>query len=367
MSGNIHFRSPEEWERVAKDYLDKGAFEYIQSGAGAEETLLANVRSLKKWTIVPRVLRDVSAIDVTQRIVGVKAPVPFALAPVGFQTIVHPQGELASARAAAAHNVPFIVSTVSSYSLEEIAEVMGDSPRFFQLYWPSDDEIALSFVRRAEENGYSAIFVTVDTPMLGWREQDKQNQYFPLRNGQGLGNYLADPVFLQKATVTKTEDAIKEVASRLFNATLTWEHLKWLRAQTKLPIVVKGIVHPEDAKLAVEYGADAIVVSNHGGRQLDGSISSIDALPAIVEDVKGEVEILFDGGIRRGTDVIKALALGADSILLGRLFVYGLANGQAGVEKVITQLKEEVEIALALTGETKIRSLQSGVVRKVTN
>jgi isopentenyl diphosphate isomerase/L-lactate dehydrogenase-like FMN-dependent dehydrogenase len=368
MSQTIGFRSPEEWEQVAKNRLDKGAFEYIQSGAGVEETLQANIEGFRRLKIVPRVLRDVSKVDVTKTILGTSAPVPFALAPVGFQTIIHQEGELAAAKAAAAHQVPYTVSTVSTSSMEEIAEVMGGAPRFFQLYWPSDDDIALSFVRRAEQSGYSAIFVTVDTPMLGWREQDKENQYFPLRNGQGLGNYLTDPVFIEKAKIPskeEKEEAITEIAAHLFNPSLTWENVKWLRTKTNLPIVVKGIVHPADAKLAVEYGMDAIVVSNHGGRQLDGSISSIESLPAIVDAVKGRIEIIFDGGIRRGTDIIKALALGADSVLIGRLYAYGLTEGQLGVETVITQLKAELQTDLALTGEAELSSLQQIKLIKV--
>ncbi|MDT8859824.1 alpha-hydroxy-acid oxidizing protein [Alkalihalobacillus sp. MEB130] len=364
----VGFRSPEQWEQMAKEQLDKGAFEYIQSGAGVEDTLQANINGFKKWHIVPRVLRNVANVDSSSTILGLKTSAPFALAPVGFQTIIHPEGELAVAKAAAAENVPYTVSTVSTYSMEEIAEVMGDAPRFFQLYWPNDEDIALSFVRRAEQSGYSAIFITVDTPMLGWREQDKSNKYFPLRKAQGLGNYLVDPVFQEKARITPDSDlevVIKEVASRLFNPSLTWENIKWLRTKTDLPLVIKGIVHPDDAKLAVEYGMDGIVVSNHGGRQLDGSISSIDALPAIVETVQGRIEIVFDGGVRRGVDVIKALALGANSVLIGRLYAYGLTDGQDGVESVIAQLKEEVQTVLALTGETNVKSLQQVTLKSM--
>ncbi|MFC0473360.1 alpha-hydroxy-acid oxidizing protein [Halalkalibacter kiskunsagensis] len=364
MSLNIGFRSPEQWEQLAKAHLDKGAFDYIQTGAGAEETLQANIDGFKQWKIVPRVMRDVSSVDVSTSIFGERASMPVSLAPVGFQTIIHPDGELAAAKAAAAQQVPYTVSTVSTYSMEEIAEAMGNAPRFFQLYWPSDDDIALSFIRRAEQNGFSAIFVTVDTPMLGWREQDKQNQYFPLRKGEGLGNYLTDPIFTEKTLASRegTEQTIAEVASRLFNRSLTWEKINWLRKQTKLPIVAKGIVHPEDAKLAVEVGLDGLVVSNHGGRQLDGSISSIEALPAVKEAVGNDIQILFDGGIRRGADIVKALALGADSILIGRLYAYGLINGQAGVMHVIAQLKEELETSLVLTGESSLASLQQATL-----
>ena len=362
------FTAPNAWELMAKQQLEKGAFEYIQSGAGAEETLQANMDGLKQWKIVPRVLRDVSNVNLSSSIMGVPSPAPFALAPVGFQTIIHPEGELAAAKAAAACRIPYTVSTVSSYSMEAIAEVMGDAPRFFQLYWPNDDEIALSFVRRAEKNKFSAIFVTVDTPILGWRDQDKQNKYFPLLKGAGLGNYLNDPVFLQKANLQEKEasmQAIAEVSARLFNPGLTWENIKWLREQTDLPIVIKGIVHPEDAKLAVEFGVDGIVVSNHGGRQLDGSVSSIDALSDVCNVVKGRIQILFDGGIRRGVDIIKALALGADAVLIGRLYAYGLTSGQAGVEEVMKQLIGELETALALTGEKSLSNITSTTLVKI--
>ncbi|WP_034743945.1 alpha-hydroxy-acid oxidizing protein [Halalkalibacter wakoensis] len=366
MSSNVGFRSPEEWERLAKERLEQGPFEYIQSGSGAEETLEANLAGLRNWKIVPRVLRDVSTLDVQSTIIGVQSNLPVALAPVGFQTIIHPEGELAAARAAAAKGIPYTVSTVSSYSMEQIAEVMGKGARFFQLYWPNDDEIALSFVKRAEKSGYSAILITVDTPLLGLREQDKQNQYFPLKNGHGLGNYESDPVFRTKANLETKEksEVISEVASRLFNPTLTWEKVRWLRTQTKLPIVIKGIVHPDDARLAVENGIDGVVVSNHGGRQLDGSISSMDALEDMVKAVKGDIPIIFDGGIRRGVDIVKALALGADSVLIGRLYAYALIDGQVGVEKAITQLKDEFQTALALTGETKLIDLKKTMLLK---
>ncbi len=350
----------EEWEVKAKEILPKGAYDYVSSGSGKEETANKNIEAFSKWNIVPRMLRSVEKRSLATKIWDVSFKTPVMLAPVGFQTVIHPNGELAAVKAGAKLGIPYITSTVSSYSIEEIALAAPTTPKFFQLYWPGDDEIALSFVRRAEQSGYKAIVLTVDTAVLGYRERDLQNQYFPLRQGAGMANYLSDPIFQKKynaeGSVEQTE-LIGKIAPLVFNQTLTWEKVAWLKSQTTLPVIIKGILHPEDAKLAKEYGVDGVVVSNHGGRQLDGSISSLDALPTIVKELKNEMPIFFDGGIRRGSDIIKAIALGADFVLIGRLYAYGLALGEEGVETVLQNLVNDLEVSLALAGVTKISDI----------
>ncbi|MFA9557115.1 alpha-hydroxy-acid oxidizing protein [Evansella sp. AB-rgal1] len=357
----------EDWEKLAKEVLPKGAYDYVNSGSGGEETLAKNVEEFKKWDLVPRVLVNVEKRNLSIELLNRKLAAPILLAPVGFQTVVHPDGELASARAAAGQSIPFITSTVSSYSLEEISGVMGNTPRYFQLYWPNDDEVASSFVKRAEASGYGAIVVTVDTPLLGWREKDLQNKYFPMMTGAGIANFVSDPVFNQKFNANGTlnkEAVIGEIRKILFKQNLTWEKLAWLRKQTSLPILLKGIMHKDDALQAIANGIDGIVVSNHGGRQLDGVRSSLRALESIADVVNKRIAVLFDGGIRRGPDVLKALALGADGVLLGRPYVYGLAQGEVGVTSVLTNLLDDLDNSLANVGKNSITSINKSIIEK---
>jgi isopentenyl diphosphate isomerase/L-lactate dehydrogenase-like FMN-dependent dehydrogenase len=357
-------------ERAAELKLEKEPFTYVQSGAGAEVTLRDNEAAFKRWAIVPRVLKDVSRRNLSIDILGTHLPASFMLAPIGNQGILHPEGELASARAAAAFGVPFIASTVSTFSLEEIAEANGDGSRWFQLYWSSDFEVTASMVQRAEKAGYSAIVVTVDMPVVGHRERDLNHQYFPLALGKGAANFLQDPVFqsrLKKSPVEDREGALAHLLSLFFEPALTWEKVQKLREITSLPIVIKGVLHADDAKTAIDLGFDGIVVSNHGGRQLDGCISSLDALPVISEAVADRIPVLFDSGIRRGADAVKALALGADAVLLGRPYVYGLAaGGEDGVKHVINQFIKDVDAGVALTGLTKASDANSAILRRIT-
>ncbi|MDQ0255114.1 isopentenyl diphosphate isomerase/L-lactate dehydrogenase-like FMN-dependent dehydrogenase [Evansella vedderi] len=358
----------EKWEETAKNKLGKGAFDYVQSGSGGEETLQKNVQAFKEWDIIPRVLTNVETRDLTTSLFEKKLAVPFFLAPVGFQTVVHPEGELASARAASSLSVPYIASTVSSFSLEEIGEASVGSPRYFQLYWPNDDEVATSFVKRAEAAGYDAIVVTVDTTVLGWRERDLQNQYFPMQTGAGIANFVNDPVFQEKYNrdgLLDTNELINAIRKILLNQSITWEKLGWLKQQTRLPIILKGILHKDDAQLAIEHGIDGIIVSNHGGRQLDGVRSTLAALPSIVEVINGRISVLFDSGVRRGTDIIKALALGADAVLIGRPFVYGLVDGENGVREVLQNLVADLDTSLALTGKTSVKDIDCSIVERV--
>lgn len=344
----------EEWEQLARERLDPRAFDYVAGGAGAEDTVRANREAFRRWRIVPRMLRDVSQRDLSTTVLGTPMPAPFLLAPIGVQSIIHPEAERAVARAAAATRVPFVLSTVSSVPLEEIAQIMGDAPRWFQLYPARDREIVASMLARAEAAGYSAIVVTVDTTMLGWRERDLRHAYMPFLQGEGLANYLTDPVFRARLARPPEEDRMGTVMQFLavyVNPAFSWDDLAFVRQQTRLPLLVKGILHPEDAARAVDAGVDGIIVSNHGGRQVDGAIAALDALPEVCRAVAGRVPVLMDGGIRRGADVIKALALGASAVLVGRPYAYGLAvAGEAGVRRVIRHLLAEIDLQLALSG-----------------
>ncbi len=348
--------SASELQRRAREKLSAEAYGYVAGGAGSELTMQANADALGRWRIVPRMLRDVSERDLSTSVLGTAMPAPLLLAPVGVQSIVHADAELASARAAAALGLPFILSTAASHSIEQVAEAMGDADRWYQLYWPRERELAASFVARAERAGYAAIVLTLDTWFLGWRPRDLANAYLPFLKGEGVANYFSDPVFRAALDKPPEEDpgpAIGHWAYQFANPTVTWADLQWLREQTSLPIVLKGVVHAEDARRAVDAGVDGLVVSNHGGRQVDGALGALDSLPAIRDAVPDELALLFDSGVRTGSDVFKALALGADAVCVGRPYVWGLAlDGQAGVEHVLRCLLGEFDLTLALSGCT---------------
>jgi len=355
-------------EKMASQSIEKGPFTYVNSGAGAETTLRANVNAFEDLHIVPRMLNDVSLRDTSSQLLGTTFPSSFAMAPIGVQSIFHPEGEIATARAAAHHGVPFIASTLSSYPLEEIAANLGNTPRWFQLYWSKDEELAISMVKRAEQSGYSAIVITVDTALLGNRERDLNNGYSPLKLGKGSANYLHDPVFQARLgghPSPDDPDVINKIVDVIFNPSLTWDDLRTIKNHTRLPILLKGILHEEDARKALDYGVDGLIVSNHGGRQLDGCISSIEALPSIAEVIKGEIPILLDSGIRRGSDVIKAKALGASAVLLGRPVIYGLAvAGELGARHVFQDFINDVDISLALSGLSSMGQVNQSIVRR---
>jgi isopentenyl diphosphate isomerase/L-lactate dehydrogenase-like FMN-dependent dehydrogenase len=358
-----------ELEESARESLDERATAYVFGGAGAEDTMRSNLEAFRRWRIVPRVLRqDLSERDLSVGLLGTRMPAPVLLAPIGVQTLLHEEGELASARAAAAVGLPLITSTASATSLEEIAEANGDAPRWFQLYWPNDDELAASLVRRAEAADYSAIVLTVDNYLPGWKPRDLQQAYLPFLEGIGIAQYLSDPVFQQGLEKTPDEDigaAIGHFLGVFANPSLTWDRLEWLRGTTSLPIVLKGILHPDDAREARERGVDGIVVSNHGGRQIDGAIASIDALPPILDAAGDGMKVLLDSGIRSGADVFKALALGADAVLVGRPYLWGLAlDGQSGVETVLRGLLAELDLTMTLSGFTRTSEIDRGVLRQ---
>jgi lactate 2-monooxygenase len=350
-------------EQKAKDALRPEAWDYVAGGAGGEATVRANLQAFHRWRIVPRMLRDVSQRDLSVELLGTRLPAPVLLGPVGVQEIVHPEAELPAARAAASLGIPFVLSTAGSRSIEQVAQAMGGSPRWYQLYWSKDPEIAASMLARAERTGYSAIVVTLDTFVLGWRERDLQRLYLPFLRGEGVANFFSDPVFRSRLAAPPEKDLAAAVRlwSNIFsNPALTWDDLPFLRRHTRLPILLKGILHSEDATKAVAAGVDGIIVSNHGGRQVDGAIPALDALPAVVEAVRGRIPVLFDSGIRRGADAFKALALGARAVLLGRLYLWGLAvAGEQGVCEVVQNFVAEFDLTMALSGCKSCRELNS--------
>jgi lactate 2-monooxygenase len=326
----------------------------------------ANLEAFERRRLRPRMLAGNIRRDLSVDVLGTVAPAPVWLAPVGVLSIAHADAEAGAARGAAAAGVPFVLSSAASTSIEQVAEAAGDAPRWFQLYWISNREVAASFVRRAEAAGYGAIVVTLDTPILGWRPRDLRRAYLPFLGGEGCANFFTDPIFCGQLERPPAEDPLTAAATMLAtfpNLGLTWADLDWLRGQVSVPLLVKGIVRGDDALLAVEHGVDGIVVSNHGGRQVDGAVASLDALVEVREAVGPAYPLLVDGGIRRGADVVKALALGADAVMVGRLYAYGLAvGGAAGVEAVTRQLLAEVDVTLALCGATSVRGLDPGLL-----
>jgi isopentenyl diphosphate isomerase/L-lactate dehydrogenase-like FMN-dependent dehydrogenase len=361
MLGGRRPARPVDWrelERSAYAMLPRSARGYIQGGASLGETMRANREAFDRWRIVPRMLRDVSERTLQRTVLGTKLPAPVLLAPIGVQTMAHAEGELASARAAAKVGVPLIASTAATHTIEQIAEAAGDLDCWYQLYWPRDRELARSFIERAERSGYKAIVVTLDTWLLGWRPADLSDGFLPFLRGEGNCNYLQDPVFCAALPKPPEEDmptAVAYWAWQFSNPSVTWKDLEFLRECTKLPIVLKGIQSTEDATLAVEHGVEGIIVSNHGGRQVDGAIGSLQALPGIAQAVGDRCEVLFDSGIRSGADALKALALGARAVCLGRPYIWGLAlGGMDGVVEVLRSFLADLDLTMALSGHASI-------------
>jgi lactate 2-monooxygenase len=358
--------APEDWEARARELLEHGPFDYVAGGAGSEATVRANREAFERWRLRPRMLAGHTDRDLSVEVLGLRSPAPFLLAPIGVLSIVHAEAELGVARASRATGVPMILSSAASTPLEDVAGELGDAQRWFQLYWWGDRDLAASLVDRAAAADYGAIVVTVDTLTLGWRDRDLRNGYLPFLGGEGLAQFFSDPLFRERLAAPPEDDV--QTASLMAlaafpNLGLSWSDLDWLRERTDLPILLKGILTAEDARLAREHGADGIVVSNHGGRQVDGAVAALDALVEVREELGAEATVLMDGGIRRGADVLKALALGADAVLLGRLYVYGLAAGGArGVEAVIRQLAAELDLTLALTGGRSVREVDRSSV-----
>lgn len=348
-------------EDHARATLSPEAMGYIVPSAGSGATARANREAFDRWRIVPRMLSGSAQRDLSCSILGTAMPAPVMIAPVGVQTLAHPEGELATVRAAAALGVPYVHSTAAAHSFEEVAEAGGDAPRWYQLYWPSDPEVCASFLGRAAACGFSTLVVTLDTGLMGWRPADLDRGFLPFLDNVGIANYLSDPVFQSKLDKPIEDDprAATLLWGQLFpNPGLAWTDLPFLREHWDGPIVLKGICAADDARLAVEHGMDGIVVSNHGGRQVDGATASLDALPDIVDAVGDQLTVLFDSGVRTGSDVFKALALGAEAVLVGRPFLYGLAlDGQAGVDHVLRCLLAELDLTLVLSGYRSHRDL----------
>jgi isopentenyl diphosphate isomerase/L-lactate dehydrogenase-like FMN-dependent dehydrogenase len=336
-----------DYEAIARTKLPPAHWDYINGGSDDEVTLHANRASLERIRLRPRVLVDVSAsaLDTRASVLGTPISMPLMVAPTAMHCLAHPEGECATAQAAGKANTLMIASTTATRSLEEIAQA-ASGPLWFQLYIYPELQVAEKLVHRAESAGYRAIVLTVDLPVLGNREKDKRN------------NVVIPPPPFVEANFVDVEKRGQEWVS------LTWESLSWLRSITSLPILLKGILTAEDALLAIEHGMDGIVVSNHGGRQLDSALASIDALPEIVEAVAGRCEVFFDGGIRRGTDILKALALGARAVLVGRPVLWGLAaNGAEGAYQVLEILRKELELAMALSGRPTLSSIDRTLVK----
>ncbi|MFH8470705.1 alpha-hydroxy-acid oxidizing protein [Streptomyces sp. NPDC017991] len=346
-------------QEAAREVLPPSAYGYVAGDAGTGGTARANRAAFDRWRILPRMLRGVTRRDLSVRLFGRDLTAPVLLAPIAAQTVVHPEGELAAVRGAADAGVPFVLSCFASHSMEEVAAAAGPQPRWFQLYWPSDQEIAASLVRRAEAGGYSALVLTVDSPAFAYRPVDLDHGYLPFLHGAGLANFTTDPVF--RSTLPPGADdrtVAGHWAAVSANPALTWDRLPWLRELTDLPILVKGLLHPEDARLALAAGADGVIVSNHGGRQLDGAAAALDCLPAVRAAVGDSVPVLLDSGVRTGSDMFKALALGADAVLLGRPYQYGLAlGGRGGVRHVLRCLLAEFDLVLAQSGCGNVRDI----------
>jgi lactate 2-monooxygenase len=344
--------------------------DYVQGGCGDEHTQRRNVEAFRHWGMVPRMLVDSSTRDLSIELFGLTLPTPLFMSPIGVTGICTPDGhgDLAAARASAATGVPMMVSTLTNDPLEAVAATLGDTPAFFQLYTPKDAELAASLVGRAERAGYKAIVVTLDTWVTGWRPRDLNAGNFPQLRGHVLANYFSDPVFRGLLAKPPEQDPAAAVMTwaRVFGKVLTWDDLAWLRSLTALPIVLKGICHPDDARRAADAGIDAIFCSNHGGRQANGGIAAIDMLPGVVA-AAGEVPVLFDSGIRSGSDMVKALALGARAVGVGRPLVYGLAlDGAEGAAHVLKCLLAEADLLMAVNGYPTLADVRAaGAIRAV--
>jgi 4-hydroxymandelate oxidase len=352
---NLH-----ELEALAKRRLPKAVWDYYAGGAGDEDTVAENRAAFARVRLRPRALVDVHAVRTATTVLGTPIALPVLLAPVAYQRLAHPDGEVATARAAASAGTIMVVSTLANTRLEEVAAAAPAGARWFQLYVYKDRAVSANLVARAAAAGYRALVLTVDTPRLGRRERDVQSG-FGLPAHLGLANF-AGALANQPGHAPGTS-GIAHYAAQNLDDSLTWDALTWLRSLSPLPIVVKGVVTGEDAALAVAHGASAIVVSNHGGRQLGGAVATLDALPEVVAAVAGRAEVLVDGGVRRGVDVIKALSLGAKAVLVGRPILHGLAaGGQAGVEHMLRLLAAELDLDLAICGVASVDAVGASLV-----
>ncbi|UWP84971.1 alpha-hydroxy-acid oxidizing protein [Dactylosporangium fulvum] len=362
--GSGQLLTAEDYRHLARDLVAPDVWDFIEGGAEEERTLAANLRAFDRIRLRPRVLADVSAVDTSVELFGTRFATPLGVAPTAYHRLVDSDGEVATARGAGAAGALFVVGMFASRTLEDIAEV-STSELWLQLYWLRRRDVMAALIRRAEQGGYGALMLTVDVPRMGRRWRD-------MRNGFAVGGDVAavniDPAVMASSHHRDAgRSALAQHAAQQFDATVTWADLAWVRAQSRLPLVLKGILTAEDAALAVEHGADAVVVSNHGGRQLDGAVASLDVLAEVVDAIGGACPVLFDGGVRRGADALAALALGARMCLLGRPPLWGLAaRGADGVEGVLRTTTEELAHAMALAGRPALGALDRSAVHMST-
>ncbi|WP_424184703.1 lactate 2-monooxygenase [Actinokineospora sp. G85] len=353
-------------DAAAERVMEPGPFGYVAGGAGSGDTVRANREAFARWRLVPRMLTGATERDLSTTVLGTPLPAPVLLAPVGVQSILHPDGELATARAAAALGVPVVQSTAASFPLEQVAEHAG--PRWFQLYWPNDPDVCVSLLDRAARAGYTALVVTLDTWTLGWRPRDLDLAYLPFLRATGVANAFADPAFragLAASPEDDSEAAVLRWVGMFTGSDKTWDNLPFLREHWDGPILLKGVQHLDDARRAADAGMDGVVVSNHGGRQVDGAVAALEVLPEIAAAVGDRVQVLFDSGVRTGADVVKALALGARAVLLGRPYAYGLAlAGERGVRHVVRSLLADLDLTLGLSGHRSPALLSPDVLRR---
>jgi lactate 2-monooxygenase len=359
-----------ELESRAAHALPPSVLSYVAGGAGDEHTQRANVAAFGRWGLMPRMLVGASDRDLSVDLFGLRLPSPVFLAPIGVIGLCAQDGhgDLATAEAAAGLTVPMIASTLSADPMEEVAQRLGATPGFFQLYTPTDRELAESLVGRAEQAGFKAIVVTLDTWVTGWRPRDLATSNFPQLRGSCLANYTSDPVFRTRLAQSPEENPMAAIAhwAGVFGNPLTWNDLPWLRSLTRLPLILKGICHPDDARRALDGGADGVYVSNHGGRQANGGLAALDCLPDVVEAAAGR-PVLFDSGVRSGADIVKALALGATAVGIGRPYAYGLALGGAkGIEHVLRAFLAEADLIMAVDGYPTLADLTPDALRRVS-
>jgi len=361
----VDFKTLEARARAA---LPPSTLSYVQGGCGDEFTQDHNAEAFKRWGLIPRMMVDCTTRDLSIDLFGIKLPSPIFMAPIGVIGLCAQDGhgDIATAKASAATGVPMVASTLMNDPMEEVGAALGDTPGFFQLYTPKDKDVAESLVRRAEASGFKAIVVTLDTWVTGWRPRDLNEANFPQLRGHALANYMSDPAFRALLAKPPEEDPQAAVVQwgRTFGKPLTWADLPWLRSMTKLPLILKGICHPDDARRAIDGGVDGIYCSNHGGRQANGGLAAIDMLKGVVE-ASGKTPVMFDSGVRSGSDVVKALALGAAAVGVGRPYAYGLAlEGVAGVVHVLRSILAEADLLMAVDGYPTLADLRAaGLVR----
>ena len=355
-------------EDAASKVMTPRAFDYVAGAAGSGDSASENLAAFRRWRIVPRMLTDVSAPSYASTVLGTRLTAPFLLAPVGVLAIAHPGAEPAVARAAASADVPMILSTAASTAMEDVAAASGDGQRWYQLYWPKDRAFAASLLSRAAAAGFSVLVVTLDTRTLAWRPRDLDNGYLPFLHGIGIQNYISDPVFqagLASPVDVDPGAAVLRYTEVFGDLSLTWDDLPFLREHWHGPIVLKGVLSVADALRAADAGMDGVIVSNHGGRQVDGAIAALDALPAVAAAVGSRLSVLFDSGVRTGADMVKALALGAQAVLIGRPYVYGLGlGGEEGVRHVLRALRNEFELTMRLAGVASLAELGPDLLQR---